>query len=573
MFRFVSFFLLVVLSLLGSAQVNQALYITNARVVDVKTGSIAEPATIWIENGLIKRIIKNLSIPSSAEVIDAGGNYVIPGMIDAHVHFFQSGGLYTRPDAIDLTHVKPYMDERWWVYNNFEDLARRYLRAGVTTIYDMGGPFSNFDLRDKALNARLPTLKVTGPLLSTYQPDAFKIDDPPIVKVENANDAFSLIRDQMKYKPDFIKIWYIHSPDNPAESNFQLVQSIIEKSHQLNLKVAVHATQLSTAKLAVKAGADFLVHSVSEQIDSAFITQLKENEVTLIPTLNVRNGYVNTLSQQPQVTQVDHLIANPYVLNSMFDYHQLENASVTLKYVKDRIEKRRDTYAREDSIQKRNLIRLHHAGVRIATGTDAGNIGTHHGSSYYTEQVSMMEAGLTPAEILKCATWNAAGLLDLQKQIGAVEKGYVADLCIVSQNPIKGLVHPKDIRYVVKNGKAISSNSILPSNPAEIAQKQLVAYNDGNIEAFLASYSDSIKVYSITGEILMNGKEEMRKRYTKLFNDSPNLHCELVDRMVMGNTVIDKEFVRGIGEKPVEAIAVYTIKNGEIKTVRFIRKN
>lgn len=560
-------------SVIGSTQTRSTLYLTNAKVVDVESGTISEPSTIWIEEGKIKRIVKNLSIPPSARQIDVQGGFVIPGMIDAHVHFFQSGGLYTRPDAIDLTHIKPYNDERWWLYDNFEDLARRYLRAGVTTVYDMGGPFTNFDLRDRATaNAFLPTLKVTGPLLSTYQPEAFEIDDSPIIKVRNEQDAISLIRDQARFKPDFIKVWYIDTPDEPAASNFNLVKAIVKESHRLQLKVAVHATELETAKLAVRAGADFLVHSVSEPIDSAFIELLKKNKVSLIPTLTVRQGYVNTLTQQPKITEVDHLIANPYVLNSMFDYRMLEDARVTLKYVKDRMEKRKVRYAQEDSIQKQNLLRLYRAGVVIGAGTDAGNIGTHHGSSYHAELSAMNSAGLSPMEVLKCATINAAKILNLDDDLGTIEKGKVADLCILNADPTKNVVHPSDIQYVIKNGLPIAADSILPTSPSELVQRQLVAYNARDIDAFLSVYSDSVKIYSIDGELLMDGKPAMRERYSELFKKSPELHCELVDRMVFGNIVIDQEFVRGLREQSVEALAVYTIADGAISIVRFIKK-
>jgi predicted amidohydrolase YtcJ len=93
----------------------------------------------------------------------------MPGMIDAHIHFFQSGGLYTRPDGMNLSAVYPYEKDQQWIKNNLTGLMARYLACGITTVVDVGGPFSNYEVR-KSVNAnpKAPDAWVTGPLISTY---------------------------------------------------------------------------------------------------------------------------------------------------------------------------------------------------------------------------------------------------------------------------------------------------------------------------------------------------------------------------------------------------------------------
>lgn len=110
----------------------------------------------------------------------------------------------------------------------------------------------------------------------------------------------------------------------------------------------------------------------------------------------------------------------------------------------------------------------------------------------------------------------------------------------------------------------------------ELAQQQLDAYNNRNVIQFLEPYADDIKVYNYPEELLFEGKDKMREVYGKLFANSPELHCELVHRTVMGNVVIDQEKVTGVagvGDKVVEALAIYTIKEGKIVEIRFVRGN
>lgn len=116
--------------------------------------------------------------------------------------------------------------------------------------------------------------------------------------------------------------------------------------------------------------------------------------------------------------------------------------------------------------------------------------------------------------------------------------------------------------------------STTESLAANLAQQQLEAYNNRNIFQFLQPYADDIKAYNYPNVLIFEGKDKMREIYGKMFANSPNLHCKLVDRTIMGNVVIDQEKVSGIAgtaDKTVEAIAIYTIKDGKIAEVRFIK--
>ena len=106
----------------------------------------------------------------------------------------------------------------------------------------------------------------------------------------------------------------------------------------------------------------------------------------------------------------------------------------------------------------------------------------------------------------------------------------------------------------------------------KLAQEQLDAYNNRDIEAFVVPYADDVKVFNFPDQLLYQGKDELYGLYGRMFSRTPDLHCKLVKRMIMGNTVIDQEEVTiNKEEAPFRAIAIYKIKGGKIAEVYFIR--
>jgi hypothetical protein len=129
-------------------------------------------------------------VPADATRIDGKGRWLIPGMIDGHVHFFQSGNLYTRPDVADFSAVMPYAKEVARNQARLPATFKVWLACGVTSVIDVGGPFWNFEVRDAAnKSAAAPRVAATGPLISMVSREKLDLGDPPIVKVESADAA------------------------------------------------------------------------------------------------------------------------------------------------------------------------------------------------------------------------------------------------------------------------------------------------------------------------------------------------------------------------------------------------
>jgi imidazolonepropionase-like amidohydrolase len=140
---------------------------------------------------------------------------------------------------------------------------------------------------------------------------------------------------------------------------------------------------------------------------------------------------------------------------------------------------------REDSIRGMNLKRLADAGVTIATGTDAGNIGTQHVSSYFDELAAMQMSGMNTWSLLQASTINGAKAVGKEKEFGVIKKGLRADLILLTKNPVEDIRNWQSIEWVINKGVTMRPDSVLQPSPVELADQQLVAYNAHNLEAFL----------------------------------------------------------------------------------------
>lgn len=562
-------------------------YIQNVSIADVIHKKMIPGQTVIITDGVITAVKPNkqVKIPQNSHIINGEGKYLIPGMTDSHIHFFQSGGLYTRPDALNLKKHVPYEQEISWGHHHMENFLQYYLRSGITSVIDPGATYNFLTLRDSLKkNDSLPSVYMSGPLITTYEPEAFKnLDkDEPFKLALTVEDAKKYVQEQLPYKPDFIKIWYIILEKDPQKAKEQtkklepVIKTVIEESHKNNLKVAVHATERFTAETAVLSGADYLVHNIEDEIVSDdFIKLLKSRKIVLCPTLTVSDNYYDTYGQKKHYNTYELENSNPKSIGSIYDLKHLEETadSTWIKKYKVRFNSQQiKTYvSKVDSIRRVNLKRLADGGVTIAAGTDAGNIGTQHASSFMDELNAMKESGLSNWQILQSATINPAKILNKETQYGSIEAGKTADLVLLSADPIEDLNNLTKIETVIKNGKIFDPHKILKITPEILVQQQVNGYNARNIDAFLEPYAEDVEIYSFPNTLLSKGKESMRKTYEALFKKVPDLHCEIKQRIINRNTVIDKESVSGIkpGQK-IEATAIYEIRDHKISKVYFL---
>ncbi|MCB0487897.1 MAG: amidohydrolase family protein [Cyclobacteriaceae bacterium] len=568
--------LILTLQLFAFMSTAQHKAIVGGYLINSNGAKPVEESVILINGSTIEKVGKSgkVKIPADAEIIDAKGKYIIPGLIDSHVHFFQSGGLYTRPDAIDLRTVTPYKEEIEHIKKKLPRTFASYLAAGVTAVADVGGPMLNFDIREQASQTEMaPTVVVAGPLISTVDNPKLDIGDPPIVKVSSIAEVDKLVQQLADRKADLVKIWFIVSPQLNFDDNLKLIQRTIDQGHAKGIRVAVHATQLKTAKESVKAGADILVHSVDDiEVDDEFIKLLKQRGTIYTSSISVLDGYLRTFTQQFDFMPMDFAVADPDFMGSLTDLKGIADDQIPER-ITTMMNKPGDylpgAQQRVETAMK-NLKKLQDAGVIIATGTDAGNIGTLHASSMHQELDIMQKAGLSPTQIIINSTINGAKLMGKEKELGSIEAGKKADIVILDKNPLENASNYSAISKVIKNGKTYEPKALLSPSAEELAQRQLVAYNARDLDAFMSLYSENVQLYNFPNDLLLEGKDEMRKRYANRFDGSPNLYAEVVNRAVMGDYVIDHEKVSGLPNGEVQATVIFHVSNHEIDKVWFI---
>jgi imidazolonepropionase-like amidohydrolase len=401
-------------------------------------------------------------IPEGARIIDAKGKWVIPGLIDSHVHFFQSGNIYTRPDAADFNAVVPYAQE---VARNKARVAATFkvwLANGVTSVVDIGGPFWNFDMRDAArASPAAPRVAVAGPLISMVDDPKLDLGDPPIIKITSPDESRALVARELARKPDYIKVWFIHRPADDLAAQEAIVKAAGDAAHAAGVPLAVHATELVTAKAALRAGADYLVHSVEDApIDDEFIALMKKNHAIYCPTLFVENGYRYALSATWRPTDEEKRLADPQILAAMDDLNSMPKDKIPPRVAKLMADPPKLVAS---PLYLANLRRVGSEGIPVAMGTDAGNIGTLHGPSIFREMEYMAQAGLTPLEVLRSATYGGAKAMRMEADVGAIQDGRYADLVILDADPLADVKNLARASLVMKGGVSYDPKALIDS--------------------------------------------------------------------------------------------------------------
>jgi imidazolonepropionase-like amidohydrolase len=447
--------------------------IVGATLVD-GTGAVAVPsATIVLRGGKID-CAGRCEVPGGVSVVDGRGLWVTPGLVDAHVHFSQTGWADGRPDALDLREEHPFEQVEADLKSHPERFFRSQLCSGVTSVFDVGGyPWTVAMAQRERNDPRAPRVAAAGPLLSTLDHWLNLPAERQFILLKDAETARTGIAYLKSIGTDAVKVWLIVSPELPLEKSAPAVLAAGEEARKAGLPLIVHSTGLDEAKLALRAGARFLVHSVDDKpIDAEFLDLAKKNGTIYCPTLTVVGGYLrmfdSVLSRQPPAVDDPNGCVDGATLAKV-----AESAAVSAPTgLADRVTNRKKSRGVGDRISAENLKKVSDAGLTIAMGTDAGNPLTLHGPSVYAEMEAMQAAGLTPIQVIVASTQGGARAMGVDKETGTVEKGKSADLLLVAGDPTKDVANLRKVRYVVRGGVVRSIEELKATVAAADAPKK-----------------------------------------------------------------------------------------------------
>ncbi|HEX7614098.1 MAG TPA: amidohydrolase family protein [Thermoanaerobaculia bacterium] len=426
-----------------------------ATLLDGNGGPPVKDAVVLVRGGKIDCAGTRAAcpVPPGVERTDLTGAFLTPGLVDAHVHFAQTGWADGRPDAFDVRSKHPYEDVQRDLRSHPERFFRSYVCSGVTSVFDVGGFAWSLDLPVRAENDTLaPRVRAAGPLLSTID---FWLNLPgerQFIFLKDAEAARTAVAYLASRGAPAVKVWYVVTPDRPVDASEAAVFAAGAEAKKRSLPLIVHATGLAEAKVALRAGASLLVHGVSDKpVDDEFLDLLKKSGAIYNPTLVVIGGYVALAKAAAAGTALafddPNGCVDPATRARLAATPEIEAASVASK-----VHDREVRTAERNAVGLANLRRVRDAGIPIAMGTDAGNPGTLHGPSVYAEMEAMQAAGMTPMEVLVAATKGGSRALSREKDIGTVEKGKNADLVVFTKDPTADITNARSVKAVVRGG-------------------------------------------------------------------------------------------------------------------------
>ncbi|MFT4938833.1 MAG: imidazolonepropionase-like amidohydrolase [Paraglaciecola sp.] len=459
-------FVLTALFLINTSHLcAQPIAITGATVYDGKsTSAPLKDAVIIIQQEKILCIgrLRECPISEGMNVIDFSGSYITPGLIDSHVHFMLSNWFDTRQDsAIDAARYN-YETATKDMKDNPERVHRSNLCSGVTGVFDAGGYSWTLDLEAPAEHHHERVhVTAAGPLI-THEESAFSLftamGESAFLPMKSDQEAIASVKQLAKMGAKAIKVWYLAPQPEEQKALDARLMLIGREAKTVGLPLVLHATDLRGAKVAIRAGAHALLHSIDDQlVDDEFLLLAKKQGTYYAPTLNISQNWARGMVAIS--TGQSYPIDDPNnCIDSVTKSKIMESASLQ-DSIPESLKKLPNLYSwlenvgRDQATMMENLKRVNAAGIKIATATDAGHPLTFHGQSIYAEMETMEKAGLSPAEIIVMSTQNGAGVMGRLKDIGTLEKGKIADLVILADDPGISTKAFRTITHVMRGGK------------------------------------------------------------------------------------------------------------------------
>jgi imidazolonepropionase-like amidohydrolase len=409
----------------NAAEPPRPTYVQAGRLLaDPATGRVDTNKTLVISDGKVVEIRDGFQTNADADIIDLRNAFVLPGLIDSHVHLLSEVASAGRDlDVVKKTSADLVVDGT--VY------AGRVLRAGFTTVADLGDdPDAIYALRDGVAEGKIvgPRIIAAGFVgahgghgdVHGFQPDILALLAPPTL-CSGADECRRAVRRAVQRGAEMIKtastggVMSNTATGLSQQMTQEELNAVVETAHMLGRQVACHAHGADGINAALRAGVDSIEHGT--YLDQESLRLMKEKGTYLVPTLLAGD----TVTQAAK---------NP-------DWQTEAVRRKALQVGPNMVAAAR---------------RAREAGIKFAFGTDSAV--SHHGENA-REFALLIKAGFTPLDAIRTATIWGAAHLRLSDQIGALTPGKAADLIAVKDDPLKDVTELERITFVMKGGKAV----------------------------------------------------------------------------------------------------------------------
>ena len=424
-----AFGIVIVCSFQGLAAQEKPIAIVHARIIDGMGGPPTEDGAVILRGSKIEYAGPSgvAAIPRDAQIIEAKGKSVMPGLADMHVHL-QGGwdGI-----SVDLLGYQRYLNAM--------------LYSGITTLMDTGNyqPWI-LQLRQEAASGHLlgPRIYCTGAMIDATDP---AWPDLAYALTSRAQIPEFVQRDK-RANVDLIKGY--------ANLSDRMLRNLVEEAHKEKIRVVIDQWERNGSPDLVRTGIDGFAHAPTRKMPVDDIQLIRERGLFVITTL-----VVEEYSGRRRLADL-RFLEEPLIAETTPPWFLTELRAEAARALSESEKKDAEKFAAGFDEMKRNVKKLLDAGVLLAAGTDAPYPGVFQGEAIHHELELLVEAGMTPLQAIRTATYNAAQIMHAEQEWGSLQSGRVANLVIVAGNPAAQISDTRKIEMVIVNGKILDRVSL-----------------------------------------------------------------------------------------------------------------
>ena len=419
---------------------NDSYLITNVNVIPMNQDTVLINKMVYIKDGIIKKIADTIQVVD-IQILDAKNKYLTPGLIDMHVH----------------------------VWDKYE--LGLYLSNGVTAVRNLWGMPMHLRLKKEIASDKIlsPSFYTTGPKLTGPE---FIGDDN--LNLYSSDEAKEKIKAYKESGYDFIKTYY----GLPEE----IFDAVMDQARISDMDIVAHPSQkvpfsyhLNPQIKSIEHAEDIVQQPLNFELDTLKLRPIIDTiagykDAKFCPTLTVFNNIYQMMTNDSILDSETLTYMNPLIkkVDSKNQFERWFKAKQDDPETTQRIKNQHDFHL--TIVEK-----LHHAGVTIISGTDAGIGVTIPGYSIHKELKFYKEAGLTNYEVLKTATVNASATHELMNSLGTIEEGKIANLLLLDKNPLRTLSTLENPTYVFIKGRKLDRETLDSFNEKARNRKNLMA--------------------------------------------------------------------------------------------------